>query len=148
MLTLVIVGPAVEAALGRVRCLAAYLIAAFGGEVLSYLVGPLDQYSLGASGAIFGLMGAYFVLARRRGWDLSLITPLIVINLVFSFLDPAIDWRAHVGGLLTGAALAWVFEQTESLPAWSRRTVQPAACITAVALLALISTLPPGHFQS
>jgi membrane associated rhomboid family serine protease len=147
MVTLVVVGPAVEAALGRVRCLAVYLTAAFGGEVLSYLVGPLDQYSLGASGAIFGLMGAYYVLARQRRWDLSLITPLIVINLIFSFLDPAIDWRAHVGGLLTGAALAWIFTRTASLPAAVRRTVQPVACLAVVAGLGLLSFLPPGRIH-
>jgi membrane associated rhomboid family serine protease len=145
MFTLVVIGPAVEAALGRTRCLAVYLLAAFGGEVLSYLIGPLLEYSVGASGAIFGLMGAYFILARRRRWDLSLITPLIVINLVFSFLDPAIDWRAHVGGLLVGAAVAWIFLATEPLPTAQRRIAQPAACVAILAVLALLSRLPPGH---
>jgi membrane associated rhomboid family serine protease len=145
MLTLVVVGPAVEAALGRIRCLAVYLLAAFGGEVLSYLVGPLREYSLGASGAIFGLMGAYYVLARQRRWDLSLITPLIVINLVFSFLDPAIDWRAHVGGLLVGAGVAAILSSTAGLPTSRRRVVQPAACVAVLAVLALLSRLPPGH---
>jgi membrane associated rhomboid family serine protease len=147
MFTLVVIGPAVEAALGHIRCLAVYLLAAFGGEVLSYLLGPLREYSVGASGAIFGLMGAYFILARRRRWDLSLITPLIVINLVFSFLDPAIDWRAHVGGLLVGAAVAWIFLATEPLPARLRQTAQPAACVAILAGLALLSRLPAGHIH-
>ena len=145
MLTLIVVGPAVEAALGRIRCLALYLLSAVGGEVLSYLIGPLLEYSFGASGAIFGLMGAYFVLARRRRWDLSLITPLIVVNLIFSFLDPAIDWRAHVGGLVVGAVVAWVFAATESLPTPSRRLAQTVTCAGVLALLALVSRVPPGH---
>jgi membrane associated rhomboid family serine protease len=145
MVSLIIVGPAVEAAVGRWRTVALYLLAAVGGEVLSFLLGPLTELSLGASGAIFGLMGAYFVLARRRGWDTSLIVPLIVINLGFSFLDPAIDWRAHVGGLLVGAAVAYAFSATESMVPARRRLAEPAVVVGVLAVLALLSRLPPGH---
>ena len=66
MITLAIVGPPVEAELGKVRFLVVYLLSAVGGSVASYLLSRANVLGLGASGAIFGLMGAYFVLARRR----------------------------------------------------------------------------------
>ncbi len=145
MLALVIIGPALEAAVGKGRFVAVYLISAVGGEVLSYLVGPIGEVSLGASGAIFGVMGAYLILARRRRWDLSIVVPLIGINLLFSFLDPAIDWRAHVGGLAVGALLAWVFSWAEERPASVRRAIEPLACVGVLVVLGVLSRIPPGH---
>jgi membrane associated rhomboid family serine protease len=145
MITLVIIGPAVETAIGKSRFLAVYLLAAFGGEVCSFLLGPLYVGSLGASGAIFGLMGAYYVLARQRGWDRSIVVPLIVINLIFSFLDPAIDWRAHVGGLAVGALVALVFSWTAGQAPKVRRAAEPLACVAILVVLAALSLLPPGH---
>jgi membrane associated rhomboid family serine protease len=145
MITLVIIGPAVETAIGKSRFLAVYLLAAFGGEVFSYLLGPLLEESLGASGAIFGLMGAYYVLARRRGWDRSIVAPLIVVNLIFSFLDPAIDWRAHVGGLAVGALVALIFSWTAGQAPRVRRAAEPLACVGVLVVLGALSLLPPGH---
>jgi len=73
--------------------------------VLYYLAGPQNVEALGASGAIFGLFGAWFVVARRQGLDNRQIVTLIVLNLVISFAVPGIAWQAHVGGLIAGAAL-------------------------------------------
>ncbi len=148
MLTLAIVGPPVEAELGKLRFLGVYLASALGGSVCSYLVGPTNTVGVGASGAIFGVMGAYFVLARRNRWDTSTILALIVINLVISFADPAIDWRAHVGGLITGAAVGYGLART-----MGRRRANPgisaaygvAVVVAAVVPLVLLSLLPPGH---
>lgn len=144
MITLIIIGPAVEAAVGRTRFVVVYLLAAIGGNLLDYLVGPLNSFGLGASGAIFGLMGTYLVLARSRRWDTSVVGILIVVNLVFSFADPGIDWQAHVGGLAVGALLGWVFGQTErrSGPAVA---IDALACAVVFAALALLSLLPPGQ---
>jgi membrane associated rhomboid family serine protease len=61
---------------------------------------------LGASGAVFGLLGAFFVVNRRLGRDSSQLIVLLVINLAYGFLAPNIDWRAHLGGLVTGALCA------------------------------------------
>jgi membrane associated rhomboid family serine protease len=97
----------VEAALGRLRYLALYLLAGLGDSALSFLLAPSNELGLGASGAIFGLLGALFVLLRRVHADLRQIVILIVLNLVFSFTISDIDWRAHVGGLITGAAVAY-----------------------------------------
>jgi hypothetical protein len=64
MITLLIVGPAVEVMLGKIRFLALYLMAGLGGKRGSYLFSPANSVSAGASGAIFGVMGAYVVLAH------------------------------------------------------------------------------------
>ncbi len=105
MVILAIVGSPVEAEVGKVRFLVIYLISAFGGSVASYLLSNANVLGLGASGAIFGVMGSYFVLARRRGWDVATIAALIVIELAIGFGSSTIDWRAHLGGVITGAVV-------------------------------------------
>jgi membrane associated rhomboid family serine protease len=106
MYALYLFGPTVEAALGRVRFLALYLASALGGSALSYYFSDPRTPSLGASGAIFGLLGAFLVLNRKLGRDSSAVLVLIVINLAFGFVAPNIDWRAHIGGMITGALCA------------------------------------------
>jgi len=133
MFALAQIGPVLERALGRGRFVALYLLAALGGSTLSFLLSPPNQLGVGASGAIFGLFGAYYVVVRRLGGDTSQIVVLLVVNLVITFAVPIIDWRAHVGGLLTGAAVAAALVYS---PRGPRRTlVQAAAC--ALVLLAL-----------
>jgi membrane associated rhomboid family serine protease len=150
MITLAIVGPAVEAELGKLRFLALYLLAAVGGGVGSYLLDYPNALGIGASGAIFGVMGAYYVLARRRRWDLSAITGLLVLNLILGFAVAGIDWRAHLGGLVTGGLVCWGFDRL-SMGA-SRQHGEGAAIAggaavvaSAVIVLTLLSLLPPGH---
>jgi membrane associated rhomboid family serine protease len=147
MLTLAIVGPPVEAELGRFRFLAVYLASALGGSVCSYLLGPLNEVGVGASGAIFGVMGAYFVLARRNRWDTSTILALIVINLVISFADPTIDWRAHVGGLIVGGAVGHGLARTTERRRPPAVSVAAGVAVFAAAVvpLVLLSLLPPGQ---
>ncbi len=107
MLSLWWIGPSVEAALGRARYLALYMLSGLGGSALSFLLSPANTLGIGASGAIFGLLGALFVLVRRVRGDMRPIVFLIVLNLVFSFSVSGIDWRAHVGGLVTGVLIAF-----------------------------------------
>ena len=99
-------GPPLEAALGRVRFTALYLISALGGSALSYAFSNPAQPSLGASGAVFGLLGAFLVVNRKLGRDTSGVMVLLGINFVFGFVASGIDWRAHLGGLLAGALCA------------------------------------------
>ena len=66
MITLLIVGPALEVLLGKVRFVALYLLAGLGGSVGSYLLGPHNELGIGASGAIMGVLGAYIVVGLRR----------------------------------------------------------------------------------
>jgi membrane associated rhomboid family serine protease len=149
MVTLAVIGPPVEAELGKARFGAVYLGSALGGSVASYLLSKPQVVGVGASGAIFGLMGAYFVLARRQHWDTSTILGLIVINLVISFSDRAIDWRAHVGGLVAGAVLAFGLARAAEpgrAAAQGTQVVLAAAVVAGVVVpLVLLSLLPPGH---
>jgi len=77
--------------------------------VLIYLLTPVGTPTLGASGAIFGLFGALFVVANRLNFAMRSIVGLIVVNLVITFTVPGVSWQGHVGGLLTGAAVAAVY---------------------------------------
>jgi membrane associated rhomboid family serine protease len=115
MYSLWLVGPALERMLGRIRFLALYLISGFGGSVGVLLLAPHNEAVLGASGAIFGLFGAYFLVARRLGGNATQFLVVIVINLVIGFIPGfGIAWQAHVGGLITGLAIAFVYLETRS----------------------------------
>jgi membrane associated rhomboid family serine protease len=108
MYALYILGKVLEPAMGRARFLALYLISAVGGSLgVLLLSGPL-QYVVGASGAVFGLFGALFIIQRKRGGDVRQIVVLVAINAVLGFVVPGIAWQAHLGGLLAGAASAAV----------------------------------------
>ncbi len=132
MFALYTIGPQLEIALGRVRFAALYALAALGGSTLSFLVSAPNQLGVGASGAIFGLFGAFYVVVRKLGGDTRSIVALIVINIVITFSIPIIDWRAHVGGLLVGSVVATAFAY---IPAGPRRGVLQLAACVAVALL-------------
>ena len=108
MYVLFALGPTLERVLGHGRYLLLYLVAALGGSVASYAFSDFQTVSVGASGAIFGLMGALVVAGRRLRYDIKQVVILLVINFVIGFIAPNVDWRAHLGGLLTGAAMAAV----------------------------------------
>ncbi|MFF5208585.1 rhomboid family intramembrane serine protease [Streptosporangium sp. NPDC000396] len=109
MWALFMVGPYLEQAFSHVRFLALYLLSALGGSVLSYWVDPLNTASLGASGAIFGLFGAFFVVSRRLNLDVRPILVLLAINLVITFIPGLrISWTGHVGGLVVGLVVATI----------------------------------------
>ncbi|MFG2195126.1 rhomboid family intramembrane serine protease [Streptomyces sp. NPDC048639] len=136
MLSLWWLGPPLEAALGRVRFLALYLISGLGGSALSYLLAAQNQPSLGASGAVFGLLGATAVLMRRMNYDMRPVIILLALNLVFTFTWANIAWQAHIGGLVVGAAVAYGMVHA---PREHRALVQRATC--AVALLAIVAAV-------
>jgi membrane associated rhomboid family serine protease len=134
MWALLIVGPAMERQLGGVRYLAVYLASAIGGSVSFYYLAPPGTAALGASGAIFGLFGAWFVIARRLGLDARAVVFLIVVNLAIGFVVPYIAWQAHVGGLVTGGVLTAAFVYA---PRRNRGVTQLAATVAVLAILAL-----------
>ncbi|MFG2088813.1 MULTISPECIES: rhomboid family intramembrane serine protease [unclassified Spirillospora] len=129
------VGPALEQVLGRWRFLALYMLSGLGGSVLLYLVGDPASSAVGASGAIFGLFGAFFVVGRKLGGPVGPIVVLLVINLVITFSVPNISWEGHVGGLVVGAALAAAYVYA---PAARRRLLHIAAPLVTFALLAAL----------
>ncbi|MDG4668439.1 rhomboid family intramembrane serine protease [Mycobacterium sp. 236(2023)] len=113
MLALYFVGPPLEIALGRVRYIGLYLLSALGGSVLVYLL-TLNALTAGASGAVFGLFGAMFVVGKRLNMDVRSVMMIIGLNLVFTFVYPLItsqniSWQGHIGGLVTGALVAAAF---------------------------------------
>ncbi len=148
MIALLIVGPAVEVLLGKLRFVALYLIAGLGGSVGSYLLGPHNEYGLGASGAIMGVLAAYIVIGLRRGLPIAPVVGLLVLNLVIGFTG-GIDWRAHLGGLLTGGALAWLYEYAgDQRDPGLALALSLGGTVVVVALLAfLITGVAPGHFN-
>jgi membrane associated rhomboid family serine protease len=148
MLALYIVGPSLESALGRVRFSVLYLLAALGGSVLSYLFSNPLIYGVGASGAIFGLFGAFFVIARTRKADTSGIVGLIVVNLVYPFVDRTVDWRAHVGGLVIGSVVAAGFALAETRPPSQRRAIEVGVVVAASALLVALIVVRTNQLRA
>jgi membrane associated rhomboid family serine protease len=131
MIALYFTGPALERALGHTRFLTLYLLSLIGGSVLVYLLTPVGTPTLGASGAIFGLFGASFVLAKKLQFDIRGIVMLIVINLVITFVVPGISWQGHIGGLVTGCAVAAVFAYAPR----ANRTLIQAGCSVVILLV-------------
>ncbi|MEU8568981.1 rhomboid family intramembrane serine protease [Streptomyces pathocidini] len=136
MLSLWWLGPALESALGRVRFIALYLLSGLGGSALSYLLAAQNQPSLGASGAVFGLLGATAVLMRRMNADMRPVVILLVLNLIITFGWSNIAWQAHVGGLVVGAAVAYGMVHA---PRERRALVQRATCLAV--LLAIVAVV-------
>ncbi|MGW0365543.1 rhomboid family intramembrane serine protease [Streptomyces sp. NPDC002990] len=109
MIGLWVIGGPLEAALGRLRYVAVYLLSGLGGSALVYLLTAPNTPTLGASGAVFGLLGATVVLARRLHYEMRPVIIMVVLMLVLSFAPLGgvvnVSWQAHVGGLVTGALL-------------------------------------------
>ncbi|MFI7708345.1 rhomboid family intramembrane serine protease [Nonomuraea sp. NPDC049480] len=106
-----VIGPYLERAFGHLRFLAVYLLSALGGSVLGLWLDPVDTFTVGASGAVFGMFGAVFVVGRKLNMDVRGISVIIALNLAITFVLPAISglrisWTGHVGGLVTGTLLA------------------------------------------
>ena len=138
MYSLFIFGPVLESLIGRVRFLALYLVSGFAGSVAVLLLAP-GIAVLGASGAIFGLMGAYFVITRHLGRGQTQVFIIIALNLVIGFVIPNVAWQAHLGGLIAGVAVAMVYVSTR------RRAQRPVQILGVVGIvLALVALTVVG----
>lgn len=139
MYILWLIGQSLEPLLGRGRFLSLYLISAFGGSIGVLLLSPLNTLVIGASGAVFGLFGALFVVQRQRGGDVRQLVILIAINAVLGFVVSGIAWQAHLGGLVAGALAAAVLAYA---PRGKKRTsIQTAGLVGVVALLLILGAL-------
>lgn len=115
MLALWALGRSLEPLLGRWRFLALYLLSALGGSVLTALLAPTTVV-VGASGAVWGLLGAMFIIGRHLGANVTAIAVLLGINLVITFLPGSnIAWQAHIGGGLVGALIGVIFARTRKI---------------------------------
>ena len=111
MYALYLFGGQLEYLLGRGRFLALYFLSGIGGAAAVMVLSPATPV-LGASGAIFGLFSAYFVVSRRLGSNATQLLIVIGLNFALGFLLPGISWQAHLGGAVAGALVALVFVST------------------------------------
>lgn len=109
--SLFILGTLVERLIGSGRFVTLFLFSGFGGSVLVSLLSPTSAV-VGASGAIFGLFGALFVIQRSFGGANTQLLIVLGLNLVMGFIVPGISWQAHIGGLVTGAIVANIMVRT------------------------------------
>jgi membrane associated rhomboid family serine protease len=109
MLVLYILGNLLEPAVGTARLVGVYLVSLLAGSFGALLLDP-DQLTVGASGAVYGIMAATFLVARQRGVEqlASQIGLWVVLNLAFTFSVPGISIGGHLGGLAGGALAALV----------------------------------------
>jgi len=104
MFSLYVLGVALERMLGHGRFLTVYLLALIGGSAAVMLFTDPFVPSVGASGAIFGLMGGLVVVFKRFKFDMRQLLIVLAVNLYLSFQLAGISWQAHIGGLIVGAA--------------------------------------------
>ena len=165
MYALAIFGPLLESFLGRGRFLALYLLSALGGNVAGVLLyqaavvsggativltnGFLQpSLSLGASGAIFGLMGALLGLRKALGVQITQLLVVLGLNVVIGFLVPNIAWEAHLGGLAVGFAIGTLFSRTRR-PAQKRLRILGLITIGAVLVVICLTSvlMAPGAYS-
>ena len=141
-----IFGRVIEPMLGPGRFLALYLISIFGGSAMVLWLGEPVVPVVGASGAFFGLMGAYLIMLRAIGDNSGLLVGLIAVNLAFGFLVPGISWQGHLGGLLAGMAVTAVYARTRYKSGMTQKIqVLGVVGLIAVATVAgVIFRLPVG----
>jgi membrane associated rhomboid family serine protease len=129
-------GQALEPMLGRARFLLLYLISGFAGSLGVLFLTDGTTPVVGASGAIFGLMGAFLVIQRKRGGNMNGLLVLVGINLVIGFIPGLnVAWQAHLGGLIGGALTGLIYYETRRLKHKRRQTLLIVAlCVLLVAL--------------
>jgi membrane associated rhomboid family serine protease len=147
MYALYLFGPRLETQVGSVPFGLLYFASAAGGGAASYLFGPLDQIAVGASGAIFGLFGAWLYAAYKlratpAGRSMfNQLGVLLLVNLALPLLIPNIDWRAHVGGLIAGAGVAalWGKFAVGRRDVLQRRSILAALVLVGLILLIILA---------
>ncbi|MFE9494790.1 rhomboid family intramembrane serine protease [Streptomyces collinus] len=137
MASLWTVGRVVETQLGRARYLALYLLSALGGSVLQLLIAP-DVLGVGASGAIFGLGAAYWIMGRRLGYDMRAVNRYMTGLLLWLVLSAGMtSWQGHLGGLLAGGAvtLAYAYAPRDG----RRALIQTGVCVALLVVLLVLA---------
>ena len=102
MYALMVLGNPLEAAFGKNKLLIIFFISLLTGSLTSAYFAPVSSYSVGASGAVFGLFGALVIVGKRIGADVKSICVIIGINFAIGFVLGGVDWKAHLGGLIGG----------------------------------------------
>ena len=141
MFALYILGRLLEPAIGTRRFVGIYLVSVLAGSCGALILSP-DQLTVGASGGIFGLMAAAFLIARNRGLDelASQIGLFVVLNLVFTFSVPNISIGGHLGGLVGGGVAALLVNHFHG-KVNREATVLESAGLVALCVIAVVGSV-------
>lgn len=126
MFSLFLFGPELESIAGKVRFITIYLLSGVFGNVATFIFENAGYASVGASGALYGIFGAYAALVyytRNTMPQLrQIIMPIIIIGLIMSFLQPnQINLSAHLGGLITGFIIGLVYFSPKNILRWRQK---------------------------
>jgi membrane associated rhomboid family serine protease len=136
MLALYILGPQLEMVLGRARFLALYLLSGLTGSAFVYWLAAERSVTVGASGAIFGLMAALLIVAVKVRGDVQGLLTLVAVNVVITVLGAGfISWQGHLGGFVGGLLLALLLVYAPR----TRRTTWQVAGLAAVGVLLAVA---------
>lgn len=141
MYLLYIFGPVLERRVGSLPFAGLYIASAGAGSAAAFILGPPQMTAVGASGAVFGLFGAWlFASWRMRSTvqgraQFNQLAVLLAINLALPLFIPLIAWEAHVGGLIGGGLIAWGWST------WAVGTNNPESRRVAVAMAVLALTV-------
>jgi membrane associated rhomboid family serine protease len=135
MIALWFLGPQLELVVGRTRFLALYLGSALTASALVYWASPEFTPTLGASGAIFGLMAGLLVVALKVRGNMTGILTWVAINFAFTFMVANVSWQGHLGGFLGGAAMGVVLVYAPR----ERRTLFQAAGLSVILVATLVA---------
>jgi membrane associated rhomboid family serine protease len=106
MYSLYILGTPIEEVYGRNKFLTVFIVSLLTGSLASIFFNASNQASVGASGAVFGLFGAFLIVGKTIGANVREIAIIIGLNFALGFILGGVDWRAHLGGLIGGALTA------------------------------------------
>jgi membrane associated rhomboid family serine protease len=142
MFALYFLGRLLEPGIGTPRFVAVYLASVLGGALGALLLSP-DSLTVGASGGVFGIFAAAFVIARGRGIDAlaSNIALILLLNLAISVVAPRISLGGHLGGLVAGGMCAFVILAGERGRLGRNRLPAEFATMTTVAILSVIGAI-------
>ena len=144
MAALFVVGPVVEQELGRLRYSVVYLLSLLGGSAAAFYFGTICQQLAGASGAVFGLMGALLIVFKRQKRDISTILVIVGINLVSNLFTNA-SLLGHLGGFVIGGLLTLAMVKA---PQKNRNAYQVGAVVAAALLLGVMFVLRASELDT
>ena len=143
MYSLFVLGTLLEPMLGKIRFLTLYAFSIFGGGLGFLILSTQHGSVVGASGAVFGLMGAYLVFLIVMKLNAGQMYIIIALNLVLGFL-PGIAWEAHVGGLVVGAAVGYVLVATRNRVKQTAQTIALIGIGIALFVVWFVANAPFG----
>ncbi|MER1986328.1 MAG: rhomboid family intramembrane serine protease [Solibacillus sp.] len=126
MFSLFLFGPELEKIAGKMRFLTIYFLSGIFGGAATFATQDAFYASVGASGAIFGIIGAFGALVyytRNIMPQLrQVVLPIIVISVIMTFLQPNINASAHIGGMVTGFLLGLFYFRPKNMARWRKNT--------------------------